>query len=76
MAALVAATGWFIDWGAGRHGGWSLRKRRIARLVTVATTVVVGIVVYRRDVRLRGTTLFEVAGPWAESGGRAWAVEV
>jgi hypothetical protein len=76
MAALVAATGWFIDWGAGKPGGWSAKKRRIARLVTVAATVVVGIFVYRSDVQLRGTTLFEVAGPWAESGGRVWAVEV
>lgn len=76
MAALVAATGWFIDWGAGRHGAWSLRKRRIARVISTLATIVVGIVVYRSDVQLRGTALSEVAGPWAESGGRVWAVEV
>ena len=63
MAALVAATGWFIDWGAGRSGVWSPRKRLVARFITVLATVVVGIFVYRTDVQLRGTTLFEVAGP-------------
>lgn len=31
MAALVAVTGGFIDWGAGKYGGWSARKRRTAR---------------------------------------------
>ena len=76
MAALVAATGWFIDWGAGRGGGWSLRKRWIARIITLVATVLVGIFVYRTDVQLRGTTLFEVAGPWEDNGGRVWTVEV
>lgn len=76
MAALVAATGWFIDWGAGKPGGWSMQKRRIARLITVLATFVVGIYVYQSDARLRGTTLFEVAGPWEENGARVWTVEV
>jgi hypothetical protein len=76
MAALVAATGWFIDWGAGKYGGWSPRKRLLARVITVIATIVVGIFVYRTDARLRGTTLFEVAGPWAESGAHLWTVEV
>lgn len=62
--------------GEGKHGGWSRRRRRIARLVPVAASVVVGIVVYRSDVQLRGTPLFEVAGPRAESGGRVWSIEV
>jgi hypothetical protein len=76
MAALVAVTGGFIDWGADKYGGWSARKRRIAHIVTVIATVMVGIFVYRTDVQLRGTTLFEVAGPWAENGGRVWTVVV
>jgi hypothetical protein len=76
MASLIALTGWFIDWGAGKPGVWSIRKRRIARIVTVLATVIVGIYVYRSDARLRGTTLFEVAGPWEENGARIWTVEV
>jgi hypothetical protein len=54
MASLVALTGWFIDWGAGKPGVWSIRKRRIARIVTVLATVIVGIYVYRSDVPLEG----------------------
>ncbi len=76
MAALVAATGWFIDWGAGKYGGWSAPRRRIARILTRVATLIVGIYVYRADARSRGTTLFEVAGPWEENGGRAWTVVV
>lgn len=76
IAALVAATGWFIDWGAGKPGGWNPRKRRAARVVSIVATLAVGIFVYRTDVQLRGTTLFEVAGPWAENGGRVWTIEV
>lgn len=76
IAALVALTGWFIDWGAGKPGGWSARKRRIGRVISVLATIAVGIFVYRSDVQLRGTTLFEVAGPWEENGARIWTVEV
>lgn len=76
IAALVAATGWFIDWGGGKHGGWSMRKRRIARRITLVATLITGIFVYRTDIQMRGTTLFEVAGPWAENGGRIWTVDV
>jgi hypothetical protein len=76
IASLVALTGWFIDWGAGKPGGWSARKRRIARVISVLATIAVGIFVYRSDVQLRGTTLFEVAGPWEENGARLWTVEV
>jgi len=76
IASLVALTGWFIDWGAGKPGGWSAKKRRIARVISVLATIAVGIFVYRSDVQLRGTTLFEVAGPWEENGARLWTVEV
>jgi hypothetical protein len=76
MAALVAVTGWFIDRGAGKPGGWNPRKRRAARVVSIVATLAVVIFVYRTDVQLRGTTLFEVAGPWAENGGRVWTIEV
>jgi hypothetical protein len=76
IAALVAATGWFIDWGAGKYGDWSNRKRRIARRISAVATVLVGIFVYISDSELRGTTLFEVAGPWQETGGRIWTVEI
>ncbi len=76
MAALVAVTGWFIDWGAGRYGGWSMKRRWMARFLTLIATGGVGVFVYQSDVRLRGTTLFEVAGPWAETGGCHWTVEV
>lgn len=76
IAALVALTGWFIDWGARKPGGWSPRKRRIARGISVLATIAVGIFVYRSDVQLRGTTLFEVAGSWEENGARIWTVEV
>ena len=76
IAALVALTGWFIDWGAGRPGGWSPRKRRIARVISVLATIAVGGFVHQTDVKLRGTTLFEVAGPWEENGARIWTFEI
>lgn len=76
LAALVAATGAVIDWGAGRYGGWSAGRRRLVRVLTVCGTLVTALWVYVIDANLRGTTLFEVAGPWEENGGRIWAVEV
>jgi hypothetical protein len=64
VAALVALTGWFIDWGAGKPGGWSTRNRPIARVISVLATIAVRIFVYRSDAQLRGTPPSSSAVKW------------
>lgn len=76
MASLVAATGVFIRWGAAKYGGWSRRRLAVTTLLTIAGTAFTAVAVYRVDVRMRGITLFEVVGPWEETGGRIWPVNV
>lgn len=76
LAAIVAATGAFIEWGARKHGGWSPVRRRVVRILTIVATLVTAFWVYFTDAAMRGTTLFEVAGPWEENGNRVWAIEV
>ncbi|MCB1207470.1 MAG: hypothetical protein KDN18_24680 [Verrucomicrobiae bacterium] len=76
LAVIVAATGAFIEWGARKHGGWSLWRRRVVRILTIVATLLTATWVYYADAEMRGTTLFEVAGTWEENGNRTWLVEV
>ncbi len=76
MAGIVAATAWFIDWGARRHGHWSARKRRLMRRFMFVLTVATALYAYFTDARLRNQTLFEFAGPWKENEGKTWTFPV
>lgn len=75
-SGLFAALAWIIDRASARNNHWSPAKRRVARWFFYPFAAVVGIYVYFTDAGLRNTTLFEVAGPWQETGDRVWTVQV
>lgn len=76
VAAALAATAWFIDWGARRGDHWPVRKRRLVLRGLLLFSVISGVWVYFTDASMRGTTLFEVSGTWDEIGDREWTVIV
>lgn len=74
--AMLAGMAWLIDWGARAHHYWPDRKRRLIVRGAFLFAIVIGVFTYVTDEKLRGTTLFEVAGPWEENADRLWIVEV
>ena len=76
MAGLVGATAWIIDGAASRSGSWSRPKRLVVRWLMTGLTLATGLWTYFADASLRGTTLFEVSGPWEKNAGRTWAVVI
>jgi hypothetical protein len=76
VAGAIAATSWFIDWGARRAPAWTNSKRRLVTVGLYLFAIVAGVWVYQTDATMRGTTLFEVSGPWEEIGDRNWTVVV